>query len=396
MLYLIEFHPVWLLLALVLGGIVGWLSFLRDKPGWSGAGWLTVGIPLFLIGLAVAAFKLLPGEAGYWLDLGLLFFGAYTIGCLLGSLLHSLFAGQAEPVGATASRTTAAPSTWTPSNGAPAPTQARSKVKAKPVEEAVGAAAAGAAAVAAARSTPSPASHPGKRPPALAAGATDRDDLKLIKGIGPKNEAILNDLGIHQFCQVAAWSPQEAEWMGHHMAFPGRIERELWIDQAKVLCAGGETEHSKAVRAGLSVDDKAIDAADIAKLKSGLPEVLDHVEGEDRHAGRRPFGTTKPLGDVADDLKLINGIGKENEARLHGLGIWHFSQIGAWDRDNTDWVGSYLAFPGRIDREAWVEQARVLAKGAMTEFAKRVKRGEVATSADDGSKGQNNTEDVKR
>ncbi|MBB2973551.1 hypothetical protein [Mesorhizobium sp. RMAD-H1] len=368
MLYLTEFHSVWLLLALLLGGIIGWLSFLQEKPGWSRAGWLSIGIPAFLIGLAVAAFKLLPGEAGYWLDLGLLFFGAYIIGCLFGSLLHGLFAGHAEPVAA------------------------------------VGTAAAGAAAAAAipARQAvqrvapvPTGVSHPGKQPPALASkDPADKDDLKLIKGIGPRNEAILNGLGIHTFRQIAAWTPEEAEWMGHHMAFPGRIERELWIDQAKVLSAGGETEHSRAVRAGLPASDKPMDHTDIAKLKSGLPQVLDRVEGEDRHEGRRPFGMTKPQG-IADDLKLINGIGRQNEARLHGLGIWHFSQIAAWNRDNIDWIGSYLAFPGRIDREKWVDQARVLANGGTTEFAERVKRGEVASSEDDGSKGQNNIVRIK-
>jgi len=364
MLYLTEFHSAWLLLALILGGLIGWLSFLDGKPGWSGAGWLKIGIPAFLIGLAIAAFKLLPGEAGYWLDLGLLFFGTYIIGCLFGSLLHGLLTGHAEPVPALGAATAAAvPARQTVQRVAPIPTRG---------------------------------SHPGKRPPVLASnGITDKDDLKLIKGIGPRNESILNALGIHTFRQIAAWSPEEAEWMGHHMAFPGRIERELWIDQAKVLSAGGETEHSRAVRAGLPMSDKPMDDADIAKLKSGLPQVLGRVEGEDQHEGRRPFGMVKPQG-AADDLKLINGIGRQNEARLHGLGIWHFSQIAAWDRDNINWVGSYLAFPGRIDREQWVEQARILAGGGTTEFAERVKRGEVASSEDDGPKGQNNIEKIKR
>ncbi|KXF75727.1 hypothetical protein ATN84_17265 [Paramesorhizobium deserti] len=362
MLYLTQFHSLWLLLALILGGIIGWLSFLHEKPGWSGAGWLGIGIPLFLIGLAVAVFKLLPGEAGYWLDLALLFFGAYIIGCLLGSLLRGLLTGRAEPaVGAAAAAAVGA--------GTIAPRVAPSSIGI---------------------------SHPGKKPPALVLqNATDKDDLKLIKGVGPQNERILNAQGIHTFRQIAAWSPAEAEWMGHHMAFPGRIERELWIEQARVLAGGGETEHSRAVRAGLPVDDKPMGDMDIAKLKSGLSQVLDKVEGEDQHEGRRPFGTVEPQG-VADDLKLINGIGRQNEARLHGLGIWHFSQIAAWDRDNINWIGSYLDFPGRIDREQWVGQAKILATGGTTEFAERVKRGEVASSEDDGFKGQDNVEKIKR
>ena len=110
--------------------------------------------------------------------------------------------------------------------------------------------------------------------------------------------------------------------------------------------------------------------------------------------GKRPRGYAAPIGGKADDLKRIRGIGKQNEGRLHALGIWHFSQIAAWVRDEIDWVGSYLAFPGRIDREDWVGQARVLAKGGDTEFSKRVDRGEVATSRDSGDKGHDNVADL--
>lgn len=361
MLYLIGFHYVWLLLALILGGITGFLTFASDRPGWSGGGWLYLGIPAFLIGLGVAVLKLLPGVPGYWLDLSLLFFAAYVMGCLLGSLLRSLFAILEEPMPAVLA-----------ANGA---------------------------AVTTSRAVPPLAAatnFPGKKPPVFGVDAAGKkDDLKEIKGIGPKNEIILNKLGIYTFCQIAAWTPEETDWMGHHMAFPGRIERELWTDQAKILCAGGETEHSVAVRNGLAVDDEAIDETDIGRLKAGLPELIIEVAGENRHEGSRPVGMVRPRDGVADDLKLINGIGKQNEARLHGLGIWHFSQIAHWTRDNIDWVGSFLAFPGRIDREAWVEQAKTLAYGGTTAFAERVIRGEVATSIDDGSKGQDNVETIK-
>ncbi|MCU0884757.1 MAG: ABC transporter, partial [Beijerinckiaceae bacterium] len=67
-----------------------------------------------------------------------------------------------------------------------------------------------------------------------------------------------------------------------------------------------------------------------------------------------------------------------------------FDQIAQWTRDNVLWAGSYLAFPGRIEREEWVSQAADLAAGKETAFAARVKRGEVATSKDDGSLGQGN------
>lgn len=83
----------------------------------------------------------------------------------------------------------------------------------------------------------------GERPPALpgprAAGA---DDLRRIKGIGPQNATRLNALGIYHYEQIAAWTPVEVRWVGAYLAFPGRIERENWIAQAKALAADSPTE----------------------------------------------------------------------------------------------------------------------------------------------------------
>jgi predicted flap endonuclease-1-like 5' DNA nuclease len=258
-------------------------------------------------------------------------------------------------------------------------------------------AAAAAATVAASSATST--QHPGARPQGIAAPEGNADDLKLIKGVGPKNEKISNALGIYHFRQIANWTPEEAIWVGHHMAFPGRIEREHWIPQAKLLASGGDTDHSAGIKSStIVVDDSAdapLDAAAADALAKSLPEQAGAVEDEARHAGRRPYGLAAPLGGQPDDLKRIRGIGPKNEGRLHGLGIWHFTQIRAWSEENVKWVGSYLAFAGRIDREKWVDQARELAAGHETEFSRRVAAGKVATSKDDGSLGQRNVRIVK-
>ena len=129
-------------------------------------------------------------------------------------------------------------------------------------------------------------------------------------------------------------------------------------------------------------------------IEEGPP--APHIEGEEKFAGKRPPGLLGPRGGKADDLKHVKGIGPQNEGRLHGLGIWHFDQIAAWTQEQVLWVGSYLAFPGRIDRENWVEQARLLAQGIQTEFAKRAAAGLVPTSKDDGSLGQSNIAHVPK
>lgn len=94
------------------------------------------------------------------------------------------------------------------------------------------------------------------------------------------------------------------------------------------------------------------------------------VRGEDKHKGARPYGFVSPRGGHGDDLKLIKGVERVNERRLHALGIWHFDQIASWTKANITWVGSYLAFPGRIERERWVAQAKTLARGGATQDRK--------------------------
>ncbi len=71
------------------------------------------------------------------------------------------------------------------------------------------------------------------------------DDLKLISGVGEKNETMLHELGIFTFKQVAAWKKAEREWVDGYLSFHGRIEREEWVKQAKALAKGGVAEYIK-------------------------------------------------------------------------------------------------------------------------------------------------------
>lgn len=87
-----------------------------------------------------------------------------------------------------------------------------------------------------------------------------------------------------------------------------------------------------------------------------------------------------PRGGKADNLTRIKGIGTVNEKKLNDHGIFHFDQIGAWKKADVEAAEAYLAFDGRIAREEWVKQARLLGQGKDTEFSRRVDAGKVATS----------------
>lgn len=86
-----------------------------------------------------------------------------------------------------------------------------------------------------------------KRPSGLAAprGGVP-DNLQRIKGIGKRNEELLNGLGIFHFGQIAAWTPGEILWIGDNLTFPERIQRDNWVGQATLLAMGAETGFQKS------------------------------------------------------------------------------------------------------------------------------------------------------
>jgi NADH-quinone oxidoreductase subunit E len=79
----------------------------------------------------------------------------------------------------------------------------------------------------------------------------------------------------------------------------------------------------------------------------------------------------------ADNLKEIKGIGPKIEKTLNELGIYHFDQIASWTSKNAKWIDEFISFKGRVEREDWISQAEILARGEDTEFSERVKKGKV-------------------
>lgn len=77
------------------------------------------------------------------------------------------------------------------------------------------------------------------------------DDLKKIKGVGPKLEQLLHSLGFFHFDQIANWSASDVAWVDDNLeGFKGRATRDEWVAQAKTLAAGEDTEFSKRVEDG--------------------------------------------------------------------------------------------------------------------------------------------------
>ncbi len=122
------------------------------------------------------------------------------------------------------------------------------KAKGKPKKEAV--APAPKTEVKAESGTAVPQDTPGKKPRSMKAPRkSGADDLKLIKGIGPKLEALVNSMGFYHYDQIAKWGDDEVSWVDQNLeGFNGRVSRDGWVDQARSLADGEETEFSKRAK----------------------------------------------------------------------------------------------------------------------------------------------------
>lgn len=107
------------------------------------------------------------------------------------------------------------------------------------VGEVVGAAAAEEVADA---TPPAPPVAPSAPEPAAAPAPGEADDLRRIKGVGPKLVALLHGLGVTRYAQIAAWTDADIDRMDAQLgAFAGRIRRDSWVEQAKFLASGDTT-----------------------------------------------------------------------------------------------------------------------------------------------------------
>ena len=189
--------------------------------------------------VGLLALFLLMGASG-WSFLGGLFVAALVF-VFLGLLLNWLLcdAGRQASMAQTGA---AAPAAVVPAQPAPVAAEAPA-APAAPVATAEQPAPA---------AVDAPATAQGAAPAKLQAPRDGQaDNLKEIKGVGPKLEQMLHQMGFYHFDQIAAWTEAEVSWVNENLAgFKGRATRDNWVAQAKILAAGGETEFSARVGRG--------------------------------------------------------------------------------------------------------------------------------------------------
>lgn len=87
MTYLFAFNWAWMLAAAVIGLGMGWIAVVRRSEGLSRLAFRRIGIAVAVL-LVISLTRILPGRFGYALDLGLVMFAVYLVGCTLGSWLR--------------------------------------------------------------------------------------------------------------------------------------------------------------------------------------------------------------------------------------------------------------------------------------------------------------------
>ncbi|SNZ06275.1 endonuclease [Cohaesibacter gelatinilyticus] len=142
----------------------------------------------------------------------------------------------------------------------------------------------------------------------------------------------------------------------------------------EVVAVADRVEEESAPAETLSEEDLAAEEEKMATALAALPKDAS-AEDKANLVGNRPSSLLDaPRNGSADDLKQIKGVGKVIEGKLNGLGIYHFDQIANLSRKEINWITTFLSFKGRIDREDWIGQARILSEGGETEFSKRAQK----------------------
>lgn len=99
-----------------------------------------------------------------------------------------------------------------------------------------------------------------------------------------------------------------------------------------------------------------------AEVTAAIENVVDQFVGLASHP-------SAPIAPEGDRLTLLKGLGPRAATRLGELGVTRFEQIAQWDETDVIAIDAQMgAFKGRIARDRWVEQARLLARGDQDSF----------------------------
>lgn len=160
------------------------------------------------------------------------------------------------------------------------------------------------------------------------------------------------------------------------------LEKNTALEADLKICKNSRNDLAKALDGCQSRNAELVaelDACLTAKAEAKpVTLVSSSLSDGDSGEASRPEALVEPRDGKADDLKQIKGVGVKLEKLCNQLGFYHFDQIAKWTKTEVAWVDDNLeGFKGRVTRDEWVRQAKILARGGTTAFSEKVDKGEV-------------------
>lgn len=145
----------------------------------------------------------------------------------------------------------------------------------------------------------------------------------------------------------------------------------------------GRKPYNASVQNAVDIGDtvKRIDGTEVplttpwlGKAVTADPKTAAMPEAAVAEAGSKPAALAAARDGAADNLQELEGIGPALAKLCHELGIFHFDQIAAWGPAEIAWMdGNLKGFRGRVSRDKWVAQAKIIVEAGLEEFRRRAK-----------------------
>jgi predicted flap endonuclease-1-like 5' DNA nuclease len=342
--YLLNAYWIPLLLAGLLGVIVGWMSCNNQtiahnaRPSWF-SGWVPWGIAAAALAALAAVQMLLPGKQGLLLDTALMLFGAYMLGCCVGCMLRP----KPAPHLAHASGSAAKSGTST----------AKSGTTGKVANAAVGTAAT-AAGLAAAKTAANAAGTKSSGTTAAGATSTATSTAGTSSSGGAAAKSASTATETTKASNVTSLS--SATGSAESKSSTGSTTG-VATGKTTTTNSGSATSALRAAATGVAATAAAV-ASKSASATSSSDSNLK-VFTTAAKFGARPALYNAPRGGKGDELSLIWGVAEKLEHKMNAAGVWHFDQIANWTPEHVEWFEHEF----RLDRDKWIEQCKKLAAG---------------------------------
>lgn len=109
--------------------------------------------------------------------------------------------------------------------------------------------------------------------------------------------------------------------------------------------------------------------ARIARLSAEIEAVAGETGADIAKTAKKAAGKTSKavkaavtVPDASDDLSQITGVGPAMVKKLNAAGIYSFAQLATLKKAEAEKLDEQIGARGRVTRDEWVKQAKVLAK----------------------------------